>query len=56
MSKNKTFRVSFIDNVTASSEEEAYEILLDYIKKCAHYDDVTAFSFEETQEESYQTH
>ena len=53
---NKTYRVSFVDNVTASSEEEAYEILLDYLAKCAKYGDATAFSFEETQEEHYQTH
>ena len=56
MSKNKTYRVSFVDNVTASSEEEAYEILLDYLAKCVKYQDATAFSFEETQEEIYQTH
>ena len=55
MSK-KTYRVTFIDNVTASSEEEAYEILLDYLAKCVKYGDATAFSFEETQEEIYQTH
>lgn len=56
MSKNKTYRVSFIDNVTASSEEEAYEILLDYLAKCVKYQDATTFTFEETQEEHYQTH
>ena len=55
MSK-KTYRVSFIDNVTAESEEEAYEILLDYLAKCVKYQDATTFTFEETQEEIYQTH
>ena len=53
---NKTYRVSFIDNVTASSGEEAYEILLDYLAKCVKYGDATTFTFEETQEEHYQTH
>ena len=55
MSK-KTYRVTFIDNVTADSEEEAYEALLDYMAQCVKYQDVTCFTFEEAQEEEHQTH
>ena len=40
MSK-KTYRVTFIDNVTADSEEEAYEALLHYMAQCVKYQDVT---------------
>ena len=55
MSK-KTYRVTFIDNVTADSEEEAYEALLHYMGQCVKYQDVTCFTFEEAQEEEHQTH
>ena len=52
----KTYRVTFIDNVTANSEEEAYEALLHYMGQCVKYQDVTCFTFEEAQEEQHQTH
>jgi hypothetical protein len=43
----KTFNIKFIDNIVASSEEEAYNILLKYLSDCAHYGDATAFEFAE---------
>ena len=52
----KTYRVTFIDNVTANSEEEAYDALLHYMGQCVKYQDVTCFTFEEVQEEEHQTH
>ena len=55
MSK-KTYRVSFVDNVTANSEEDAYNILLNYLGDCAKFQDATAFTFEEVEEEHHQTH
>ena len=55
MSK-KTYRVTFIDNVTANSEEEAYEALIHYMGQCVKYKDLTCFTFEEAEEEQHQTH
>lgn len=52
----KTYRVEFIDLITAKSEEDAYAILLDYLSSCAKYRDATAFTFEEQKAEEYQTH
>ena len=49
-------RVPILDALGEVIKEEAYEILLDYLAKCVKYQDATAFSFEETQEEHYQTH
>jgi hypothetical protein len=43
----KTFNIKFVDNIVASSEEEAYNILLKYLSDCAHYGDATAFEFAE---------
>ena len=43
----KTFNIKFVDNIVASSEEEAYNILLKYLSDCAHYGDATAFEFVE---------
>ena len=56
LSYMKTYRVTFIDNVTANSEEEAYDALLHYMGQCVKYQDVTCFTFEEAQEEQHQTH
>lgn len=52
----KTYRVQFIDLISANSEEEAYGILLDYLSSCAKYGDATAFSFEEETVEEVKTH
>ena len=52
----KTFRVQFVDEITAETEEDAYEILLRYLSDCAEYKDVNAFQFEEVEHKDYQTH
>ena len=43
----KTFNIKFVDNIVASSEEEAYNLLLKYLSDCAHYGYATAFEFAE---------
>ena len=52
----KTFRVQFVDEITAETEEDAYNILLTYLRDCAEYGDATAFQFEEVEHKEYQTH
>ena len=52
----KTFRVQFVDEITAKTEEDAYKILLNYLRDCAEYGDATAFQFEEIEHKEYQTH
>ena len=52
----KTFRVSFVDDISAKTEEGAYIILLNYLRDCAEYGDATAFQFEEVEHKEYQTH
>lgn len=52
----KTFRVQFVDEITAETEEDAYELLLTYLRDCAEYGDATAFNFEEIEHKEYQTH
>ena len=54
--KMKTFRVQFVDEITAKTEEGAYIILLNYLRDCAEYGDATAFQFEEVEHKDYQTH
>lgn len=40
------FSVSFIDVLeNCESEEQAYDVLLDYLAECVKYKDVTAFDF-----------
>jgi hypothetical protein len=53
----KQFRVTFIDTISANTEEEAYGILLDYLNDCARFQDATAFDFQEEPEtKEEQTH
>lgn len=52
----KTYRVQFVDLVSANSEQEAYDILLRYLSDCAKYGDATAFTFEEETVEEVVTH
>lgn len=52
----KTFRVQFVDLITAESEEAAYDILLQYLSDCVKYDDVVAFDFQEETVKEEQTH
>jgi len=47
----KKFKVTFTDIIEGvENEEEAYDILLDYLDECAENGDVTAFDFEEVKE------
>lgn len=41
----KTYKVTFVDEIEAETEEEAYHKLLVYLSECVQYDDVTAFDF-----------
>jgi hypothetical protein len=42
----KRFRVYYIDEVVAETEEEAYDKTLDYLKDCVKYQDVSLFNYE----------
>ena len=48
----KTFKVTFVDEIVAESEEQAYCILLKYLTGCVEYEDVTAFDFKEMKKRS----
>ena len=52
----KTFRVQFLDDISAETEEEAYAILLESLASMAKYGDATAFEFQEVEHKTYQTH
>ena len=52
----KTFRVQFVDLITAESEEAAYDILLGYLSDCVKHSDVVAFDFQEEPVKEEQTH
>jgi hypothetical protein len=52
----KTYRVQFVDLITAESEEDAYSILLKYLSDCAKYKDATGFEFQEEQVAEEVTH
>ena len=52
----KTYRVQFVDLITAESEEAAYDILLRYLSDCAKYGDATAFEFQEEDIKEEVTH
>jgi hypothetical protein len=42
----KRYRVYYIDEVQANSEEEAYEQTLQYLHDCIWFGDVSAFNYE----------
>jgi hypothetical protein len=42
----KRYRVFYIDEIQANSEEEAYEQTLKYLQDCIEYQDVSAFGYE----------
>ena len=44
-----SFEISFEDIIQAETEEEAYDMLLDYLAECVQMGDVTAFKFEESE-------
>jgi hypothetical protein len=43
----KKYKVTFVDEIEARSEEEAYAMLVEYLKDCGRFEDVSAFDFEE---------
>ena len=43
----KKFRITFVDEIECDNEEQAYDILLDYLNHIVHQEDVTTFNFEE---------
>jgi ATP-dependent Zn protease len=45
--KMKKYKVTFVDCIEASTEEEAYEEMLNYLKEVCKYRDLTAFDFKE---------
>ena len=45
--KMKKYKVTFTDTLEAESEEDCYEQLFEYLRSVLHYEDVTAFEFEE---------
>ncbi len=45
--KMKKYKVTFVDCIEASTEEEAYEEMLNYLKEVCKYQDLTAFDFKE---------
>ena len=42
----KRYRVFYIDEVQANSEEEAYDETLKYLQDCIKYQDVSSFGYE----------
>lgn len=52
----KSFKITFEDIFeNVESEEQAIDVLLDYLQECVRYEDVTAFKFEEVKEEQLGT-
>lgn len=50
--KKKIIKISFVDELEvdeSTTENQVYDIFLDYLKDCVKYEDVTAFNFEEVQ-------
>jgi hypothetical protein len=39
------YKVQFNDEIEANSPEEAYDMILEYLKDCVKFGDVTGFSF-----------
>ena len=44
--KMKRFRVYYIDEVEAETEEGAYDKTLEYLRDCVNYGDVSLFNYE----------
>jgi hypothetical protein len=42
----KRFRVYYIDEVEAETEEGAYDKTLEYLRDCVNYGDVSLFNYE----------
>tara|TARA_B100000809_G_C14699786_1_gene373707 strand:- start:29 stop:217 length:189 start_codon:yes stop_codon:yes gene_type:complete len=43
----KKFKVTFTDVFEAETEEDCHEQLFEYLRSVLHFEDVTAFGFEE---------
>ena len=43
-------KITFEDIFDVESEEQAYDILLEYLNDCVKHEDVTGFEFEEVKE------
>lgn len=46
----KKYKVTFVDEIEAENEEDAYHRLIVYLQDVVQYEDVTAFEFEEIKE------
>lgn len=44
-----TYTITFKDTIDAETEEQAYDKLLEYLKKCVDNGDVTAFNFDKME-------
>jgi hypothetical protein len=51
----KRFRVYYIDEVVAETEEEAYEKTLEYLRDCVNHGDVSLFNYEYVGEMKHET-
>ena len=47
------YKVTFQDEIEAETPEKAYEILLEYMKDCVNYGDVTGFQFVDEEEKEH---
>ena len=39
------YKITFNDEIEADSDEQAYKNLIQYLRDCVKYEDVTAFGF-----------
>jgi hypothetical protein len=47
------YKVSFHDEIEAETPEDAYDILLEYLKDCSNMGDVTGFKFTDENGEEH---
>lgn len=43
-------RVTLLDEIEAETMEEAYKLIIEWMRECAEMGDATAFKFEEVEE------
>ncbi len=49
----KSYKITFSDIFdNLESEEQAYDVFLDYLNDCVKYEDVTAFQFKRVKKQS----
>lgn len=46
------FKVTFVDEIEAESEDAAFDSMVQYLADCAKYEDVTGFDFKEIKEKA----